>query len=133
MDNAPKWNGHPIVDADHTHILETQSSINELMHKMPRHEAEKAAHDFYKKDQLAEAAAHHLIGMQTAHAAGSKEDAKKHGAMYVLCLKQLGHDAVGAPPHEVATKAKNLKATNPIYNFKAHKGDSFAIPGALAP
>lgn len=122
---------YPVLDADHSHMLETQAAFNEFAHRMPRHEAEKAAHDWYKKDQLTDAAAHHLVGMQLAHAAGAKDEAKKHGVMYALSCRQLGHDPVGEPSPEVASRAKNLKATNPLYNFKVHAADTFAMPAPI--
>jgi hypothetical protein len=99
-----------------------------MMGKKSRHEAEKAAHDEYVKDQLEEAAAHHHTGVKMAHAAGDMESAKKHGMMYVLAMKQLGHDSVGEVPAEIKAKAKNMAATKPLHKFKAHKGDAFSLP-----
>lgn len=125
----PKWRDqYPMVDADHSHHLETAAAIQEFMHKVPRHQAEAAAHEEYRKDQLAEAAAHHLVGMKAAHAAGALEDAKKHGVLYALAAKQLGFDPAGEPPSDITTKEKNLSATKPVYKFKSHKGDAFALP-----
>jgi hypothetical protein len=123
----PKWLGrYNIVDADHVHDLDTRAAINEFHFKLPRHEAEAKAHKDYVHDQLVEAAAHHLVGMQAARGAGDREAEAKHGAMYKLTVKALGGDHVGEPPEEVATKAKNTPAT--VYRFKAHKGDAFALP-----
>jgi hypothetical protein len=128
----PKWRDqYPITDADHTHDLETQAALNEFMHKLPRHEAEAEAHRSYRKEQLAEAAAHHYLGMKSAHAAGAKDEAKKHGVFYALALKELGHEPVGDLPPDVSAKVKNLEQTAPPYRFKPHKGDSFAIPENL--
>ncbi len=128
-DSAPKWlDRHPIVDADHVHHLETLAAINEFANHLPRHEAEAAAHETYKKDQISEAAAHHLVGMHLAHAAGNMEHAKKHGIFYALACKQLGCDPAGEPLPEVAAKAKNLKATSPLYKFKVHSADAFSMP-----
>jgi hypothetical protein len=123
----PKWlDQYPIVDADHIHHLETLAAIKEFHDKVPRHEAEAAAHGEYKKDQQAEAAAFHLTGMKAAHAAGDMDSAKKHGVMYSLSMRALGHDPVGEPPHEVANKMAH--ETPKIYHFKAHAADAFSMP-----
>jgi hypothetical protein len=127
LDAAPKWlNKFPVVDADHVAGLEQDAAIHEFGHKMPRHEAEARAHAEYRTAQLEEAAAHHLVGLTAAHAAGASEDAKKHAAVYGVALKALGHDDVMNPPPGVASKAKHTPA--PVYKFKAHKGDAFALP-----
>jgi hypothetical protein len=124
----PKWlDRYPVVDADHLHDLEQRAAINEFHRKMPRHVAEQTAHDDYRKDQLVEAAAHHLVGMKAAHGAGDMESAKKHGAMYMLACKALGHNDLEPPP-EVAVKAKHTPAQ--VYKFRAHKGDAFVLPPA---
>ena len=125
----PKWlDQYPIVDAEHVNDLETRAAIHEFMHKLPRHEAQAKAHGDYRRDQLAEAAAHHLMGMQAAHSLGSMEEAKRHGVMYALAMRELGHDPVGEPPPEVAKKAKDRAQTDPLHKFKAHKGDVFSMP-----
>lgn len=124
---APKWLGrYPMLDADHENDLETRAAIHQFGGKMERHKAEDQAHADYRKDQLHEAAAHHMVGMKAAHAAGDDESAQKHGVMYVLALKALGHDNTVEPPPEVANKAKNTPSQ--VYRFKAHKGDTFAMP-----
>lgn len=123
---GPRWLGkYPMVDADHMEDLEARAAINEFSKKMPRHLAEEQAHADYRKDQLHEAAAHHLVGMQAAHAAGDADSATKHGAMYTLALKALGHDNSVEPPPEVASKARHTPAE--VYRFKAHKGDAFSV------
>jgi len=127
LEKCPLWLGkYPIVDADHVDRLEQDAAIGEFGHKMPRHEAEARAHSDYRHDQLSEAAAHHLVGLTAAHAAGASDDAKKHAAMYGVALKALGHDDVMNPPPEVASKAKHTPAE--VYKFKAHRGDAFALP-----
>jgi hypothetical protein len=127
LDAAPKWlDKYPVVDADHLQGLEQDAAIHEFGHKMPRHEAEARAHSEYRTSQLSEAAAHHLVGLTAAHAAGATDDAKKHAAMYGVALKALGHDDVMNPPPEVASKAKHTPAE--VYKFRAHKGDAFALP-----
>jgi len=127
LDAAPKWLGRfPVVDADHLQDLETRAAIHEFGHKLPRHEAEAKAHSDYRHDQLADAAAHHLVGLTAAHAAGASDDARRHAAMYGVALKALGHDDVMNPPPEVASKAKHTPAE--VYRFKPHRGDAFALP-----
>ncbi len=120
------WKGRPITDPEHADHLEVTAALNQFHRNMPEHEAEDAAHEEYRKDQLHEAAAHHLQGMKGSLAMGDHDSAKKHGLLYGLILKQLGHDVVGEPPKEVADKAKHLEKQP--YNFKAHKADQFALP-----
>jgi hypothetical protein len=123
----PKWQGkYAIVDADHVHNLETMAAINEFAHKMPRHEAEEAAHKQYMREQLIEAAAHHLSGIKAAQGAGDTESIKKHGLMYQLAMKGLGHDPMGEPPSEVTEHMKHQPQN--VYKFKAHPADAFAMP-----
>ncbi len=117
---------YAIVDPSHADHLNTLAALHEFTTGKSKDKAEEAAHAEYKKDQLHEAAAHHLVGMKAALGAGDKDSAKKHGAMYGLVLKELGHPIVGEPPSEVSTKAKNLD--HKVYNFKAHKADAFALP-----
>jgi hypothetical protein len=125
----PKWlDRYPIVQADHVHDLETRAAIEEFHNKLPRHTAEAKAHDDYKRDQLLDAAAHHLVGMQAARGAGDNDAAAKHGEMYKLTAKALGFDPVGEPPPEVSTRAKNTPSS--VYRFKPHHGDAFALPAA---
>lgn len=126
---VPQWLGrYPIVDADHVHDLDTRAALKEFHDKLPRHEAEAAAHADYVRDQLVEAAVHHLTGLQAAHAAGDHDAAKRHGVMYGLCVKRIDPKAniAGEPPPEVATRAKNAPAQ--VYRFRAHAGDAFALP-----
>lgn len=117
---------YPIVDPGHADHLNTLAALHELHGGLPKSKAEDAAHEEYKKDQLHDAAAHHLVGMKAALGAGDSDAAKKHGAMYGLAMQALGHPIVGEPPPEVANKAKNLD--HKVYNFKAHKGDAFVLP-----
>lgn len=119
---------YPITDPKHTHDLETGAAIHQFMSRLPRHEAEALSHAEYKKGQIVESAAHHLSGMKAAHAAGSMDEAKKHGVMYALALQQLGHDPVGPVPPEVSGKTKDLETTSPVYRFRAHKADTYSIP-----
>lgn len=123
----PKWQGkYPIVDADHVHGLETAAAINEFSHKMPRHEAEEKAHGQYIREQLVGAAAHHLAGIRAAQGAGDVESVKKHGLMYQLAMRSLGHNPMEEPPAEVLNH-KNHELQN-VYRFKAHPADAFAMP-----
>lgn len=127
FDVFPKWLGkYPVTDTAHMDGLDQLAGVNELSHKMPRHQAEKAAHEQYKKEQLIEASAHHYAGMLAAHGAGDMDAAHKHGAMYALNTKALGGDPIGEPLPEVMTAVKNNPAK--VYRFKAHKGDAFAMP-----
>ncbi len=119
------------MDPEHADHLEVVSALNQFHRNMPEHEAEDAAHEEYRKDQLHEAAAFHLQGIKAALGADDHDSAKKHGMMYGLALKELGHDVVGEPPSEVAAKAKRLE--NGPYRFKAHKADLFTLPQSPKP
>lgn len=120
------WQGvYPITDPDHSAHLETAAALKEFHHNMPRHKAEEEAHKEYQKDQLHEAGAHHLLGMKASLGAGDHDSAKKHGTMYALILRKLGHPIVGEPPPEIADKAKHMEKKP--YKFKAHKADAYVI------
>ncbi len=104
--------------------LETEAAIHEFgPSRMPREQAEKTAHETYIKSQRIKAAAHHLMGQKLALAAGDSESAQKHGALYMLHMEALGFNPADVPPPEVQVNAQDLKS----YNFKAHKGDMYAI------
>jgi hypothetical protein len=123
----PAWQGkYPTTDTAHFDDLQMRADIYEHMHRMPRHEAEAAAHADYRKEQIHKAAAHHWNGMKASSAAGNEEAAKKHGVMYALALHQLGHKDLLSPPPEVVEAAKDPKGE--IANFKAHPGDAFSMP-----
>jgi hypothetical protein len=119
------WKGRPISDPSHADHLEVLSALNTFHRNMPVHEAEEAAHEDYKKDQLAESGAFHLQGMKAALASDDHESAKKHGILYAMAMKHLGHSAVGEPPKEVIEKTKSME--NAPYKFKAHKADHFYL------
>lgn len=122
-----QWLGRPIVSPEHVQDLETRAAINEFHAKMTRHEAEQKAHDDYVKEHRERAAAHHLAGMKAAMATGNHDDARKHWAMYDLHLKALGKESVGAVPPEVEKRMMEDGGDKPVYKFKAHKGDLYAL------
>lgn len=121
---AAEWLGRPILDPEHSADLETRAAIHEFHNKLPRSEAESKAHEDYMKDQRERAAAHHLAGMRAANAVGDKESARKHWLMYDTHARALGHDSIGAVPHEV--EAKMEAEPSKLYRFKAHKADIFS-------
>jgi hypothetical protein len=123
----PQWLGRPIVDHGHVQDLETRAAMNEFGHKMPRHQAEQVAHDSYVQEQRERAAAHHLAGMKAAMATGNHEDAKKHWALYDMHLKSLGKESIGAVPPEIEKRMMEETGEKPLYRFKAHKGDLYAL------
>jgi hypothetical protein len=123
----PSWLGRPILDHGHVMDLETRAAMNEFGHKMPRHEAEQKAHDDYVQEQRERAAAHHLAGLKAAGATGNHEDARKHWALYDMHLKALGKESIGAVPPEIEKAHDGGDRQKPIYKFKAHKGDLYAL------
>jgi hypothetical protein len=120
-------NRYPVLHDNHLHDLEAAAAINEFDKKLPRAEAEKLAHANYVSDHHAAAAAHHLSGMKAAQSIGNMEEAKKHGAMYHLHVKALGHDPVGPVPPAVQHHFQHDGEHQKVYKFKAHKGDRFLL------
>jgi hypothetical protein len=125
--HPPQWLGRPILDDSHIQDLETRAAVNEFHSKMPRADAERAAHEEYVKEQRERAAAHHLAGMKAAEATGNHEDARKHWALYDLHLKALGKESIGSIPPEVEKRMSEDQGQAPVYKFKAHKGDLYAL------
>jgi hypothetical protein len=125
--HPPQWLGRPILHDEHIQDLETRAALGEFHHKLPRGEAEARAHDDYVKEHRERAAAHHLAGMKASMATGNHEDARKHYAMYDLHLKALGKEAIGAVPPEVEKRMLEEHGSKPLYRFKAHKGDLYAL------
>lgn len=124
--NAPKWNGRKIAKEEDASDLESRSAIYEFKHRMPRGDAEHRAHHEYKLDKHREAAAFHLQGLKAAQHAGSQEEGHKHGLMYQLHMKALGHNPMDAVPHEIQSLADKQ---DKFYNFKPHRGDVFLLQG----
>lgn len=123
----PLWlNRLPVLHDNHLHDLDTRAAINEFDRKMPREEAEAKAHKDYMAEHHAMAAAHHLSGMKAAQAIGNMEEAKKHGVMYGLHAKALGHDPVGPVPPEVQQHYRGDDSAK-VYKFKAHKADRLLL------
>lgn len=125
-EGAPSWLGRPVLDPSHHGDLEQRAAINEFQHKMPRAQAEAKAHEEYVKDHRQRAAAHHLQGMRAAGALGNKDDAHKHWLLYDMHMKALGLESVGPVPPEVQ-KHTEAQGQKPLYRFKAHKGDVYAL------
>lgn len=121
----PMWMDRPITHKDHAQDLEQEAAINEFgPNRMSRDHAEEKAYQDYVGRQHTEAAAHHLSGMRSAHAAGDMESARKHSLMYGVHSKALGHDPVG-PAHP--SVAAFLDGNPGKVKFKPHRGDLFAI------
>lgn len=121
----PTWLGkHPLLDQRHAHDLEQAAAINEFHHKMPRDQAEAAAHDEYRKTHHTAAAAHHFAGVRAAQGAGDMEEAKKHGDLYAQHMKALGHDPYGPVPEHIRLQAADPQHTK-VYRFANHGGDQF--------
>lgn len=120
------WANRPIVEAGHARDLDASAAINEFGMKMPRDKAEDLAYNQYMTRHRTEAAAHHLRQSQVARAAGDLESAAKHGMMYNLHAKAIGHDpAIGAHPEISRIMQEGAPPGN--YKFKPHKADTFAV------
>jgi len=124
LKSIPHWNGRRIIQSEDKHDLEQRAATYEFKHRMTREDAEHRAHHEYKKDKHREAAAFHLAGLKAAQGAGSHDEAHKHGLMYQLHLKALGHDPVGAVPTDVQALAEKQ---DKFYKFKPHRGDAFLL------
>lgn len=122
----PKWAGRDILDESHLEELDSRASAHEMDSKLPRSQAEEEAYREYTKDHHAKAAAHHLMGMKGAQGAGSMDEARKHGAMYGLHIKALGEDPYGPVPAKVKQHVDSPDR-DPVFKFKAHKGDAFLL------
>lgn len=133
--SRPQWAGRDVTDLEHGHELDREAALHEFDGKLPRHEAEDKAYHGYKRKQHELAAAHHLQGIKMAEAAGDERQGRKHGLMYQLHLKELGHDAIGPVPKEVQQHidAGHAGEGGTLYNFKPHRGDMFVLDamGAL--
>jgi hypothetical protein len=117
---------YPVLDADHIDDLETRAGVAEFKHKLPREQAEEKAHADYLVERARDAAAHHLVGVRAAHAAGDSDAAAEHGAAYAGAMKAAGHDAYGPPPPEVLDR---VRAARPqVYKFKSHPADALFAP-----
>lgn len=125
---APLWQGKPILDPDHAHDLEQRAALHEFQGKLDRKSAEDQAHGDYRREHHQTGAAFHLQGMRAGQASGHMDEAKKHGAMYALHLKALGHDPYGEVPPEIKTRA-DKEDREKLYRFKAHKSDLFLLDG----
>lgn len=122
--NDAKWlNRYPILHEDHGNDLSTHAAMLEFGDKLPRGESEKRAYMNYRRANIVDSAAHHLIGMRAAQGTGDSAAAKRHGTMYALAVRSLGHDHLYTPPDEVLERIK----TNPVslYRFKSHPADRF--------
>lgn len=124
--NAPKWNGRDIAKDEDGADLDQRAALYEFKHRMARPDAEHRAHHEYRQDKHREAAAYHLQGLKAAQGAGSQEEGHKHGLMYQLHMKALGHDPMGAVPHEIQSLAEKQEK---FYSFKPHRGDVFLLQG----
>ncbi len=128
-DNKHFWLGkYPVLHEDHHADLEARAAIHEFKDRHPRDRAEGLAHADYLKERAYDAAAHHLLGLRAAHAAGHGEAARQHGEAYVGAMKHAGHNAFEAPPQEVLNRIKDLPTK--VYTYKAHPADAYFAPEA---
>ena len=132
----PQWAGRDVLDKEHGTDLDRESALHEFEGKMPRHEAEDKAYGDYKRQAHAPRPRLTTSGVSSSpEATGDMREGRKHGLMYQLHCKQLGHEAIGPVPKEVhqhldasGDDAENQK----VYSFKAHRGDiSTSLPDEL--
>ena len=112
---------HRVLDPEHGHDLEAAAAVHEFRHRLPRAEAEAQAYQGYLRDRALDAAAHHLLGVRGAHAAGQAQVAAQHGAAYAGAMQAAGLDPNQAPPPAVLDRARALGAG--LYRFKGHPAD----------
>jgi hypothetical protein len=124
---TPTWMGsYPILHEDHAPELDAAAAVHEFRGGMSRQDAEARAHEDYTKGKALEAAAHHLLGIRAAHAAGADEAATLHGQAYAAAMQHAGHDPLGTPPPEVLDRARELMPK--AHAFKAHGADAMFAP-----
>jgi hypothetical protein len=106
--------------------LEARSAVHELGAGLDRHEAEERAYADYVAHRSSAAAAHHLAGMRAAHAAGDVGAAARHGLLYGVYMRSLGHNPNGEPPPEVAAASRSPRTAR-VYAFAPHSADEVAL------
>lgn len=123
MTNSANWLGRPITHVDHADQLEAAAAIHEFDGGLPRHVAEARAYKDYLDRQALQGAAHHLIGMRAAHAAGDQKSAASHFLAYSAAVKHLGHNPYGEPHESVAANMPHQS----VYRHRPHASDSLFL------
>lgn len=121
-----KWGHYPVLHEDNIPELEAAAAAHEFRNGLRRPEAEGRAHADYVRARAVEAAAHHLLGMRSAHAVGADESAAKHGAGYAAAMDAAGHNAFGEVPQEVLDRVHEMAPK--AHSFKAHAADAMFAP-----
>lgn len=124
------WCNRPILDKGHYDDLEALAAVHELQHGMPRADAEERAYTDYRRGHALDAAAHHLLGIRAAYAAGASDAAHQHGQMYASAMREAGLDPFAPPPKEVVVRFEKLQ--NDVYAYRAHAADEFFQPAETA-
>lgn len=123
-----QWQGKPIVALDHHHDLERESASLEFgASRLDRKKAEDAAYDSYKRTQHTAAIGHHLSALRCAHAAGKRDVAEQHNALYSMHMKAMGMKASGSPPPAL-DKVHAFEATD---KFKPHPADQLLVSNSM--
>ncbi len=116
------WLGnYPVMSADDHPGLDAAAARKEFVDGMPRQDAEVAAHRDYVRAQALRSAAHHLVGLRAAHAAGDDEAASAHSSAYEHSLRQAGHEPGGQPPQAVLDSIRDQRPK--VYEFQEHPAD----------
>lgn len=124
------WQGRQVLDESDHGGLDAAAAVEEFRNRHPREEAEDRAYKSYLRDHALKAAAHHLIGVRTAHAAGNMETARRHGAQYKASMEAAGEDPMSPPPKSVLDHVQDAKLK---VAFKAHPADHFFPADASEP
>lgn len=125
MGNDHRWYSRPILSQDHIEGLEHAAAIHEFEHGLPRSIAEEKAYHQYKMEHHRSGAAHHLVGLKAAQAAGDMDEAQKHGVAYGMHMEAMGADPTDPVPPEVEKLAQ--ESSPKVYRFKSHKSDGFLV------
>lgn len=121
------WLGKPIFEQAHAADLERAAAILEFGHGLPREEAEKRAHEQYRTDHHAKAAAHHITKMKAARATGSFDAAAQHSTLYTMHLKALGKSPFDGVPPEVQAHINDLPTGTELAEFAPHGADMYLL------
>lgn len=116
-----EWMGKPILSPKHADDLELKSAVQQFALKQPKAQAEQNAYKEYISEHSRKAASHHLSGIQAALGQGDKASAQKHGVLYNMHMRQLGHDPISPPPEDIMLGAQKPKS----YKFSGHPADLF--------
>jgi hypothetical protein len=119
--NEPLWKGRRVAGPADADDLEIAAAMKQFKDHLPEPDAEDAAYGDYIKTRAMDSAAHHLLGVRAAHAAGWDDVARQHAAAYSAAAEKAGFDPSATPPQEILDR---LATVPPHAAFKPHRADA---------